>query len=273
MPKKYLSYNEQKQIWRIIISPENRLIIESRDISSKEVYFSCIDLNTGDPIWKEIQLEEKFWIGIEAVYKNFIIFHKFAKPDMPGHRGVIVFDIISKQVIWENPGLLFLFAYEDKIYCYKSKFEGKNYFLLDLYSGNQIEDLGRDQAKIEHAAGLAKEEENTGRYLFPERYFPNIKLNSNVKILIDSEFINSNITGNLEFLIYKDLLMLNYHTSNSGTLYDNNFLIYDIPGAKVIHKESIDKKIEKLMPESFFIYNDLLILLKNKIEVEIWKLD
>ena len=42
---------------------------------------------------------------------------------------------------------------------------------------------------------------------------------------------------------------------------------------KIIFKELLNTHLELLMPDSFFTYKDLLILLKGKTQVEIYKMD
>ena len=91
-----------------------KLIIEERDIENKEVFFNCIDISTGERIFSDFQLDEKFWVGIEAIDEDVIYFHKFMKPDMPGHQGIIAFDINSESILWENSEYSFLFVVDKK---------------------------------------------------------------------------------------------------------------------------------------------------------------
>ncbi len=92
--KKNYSFSNKREIWRLIPSQSGYLVIEERNMKSKEVFFNCLKLDDGKIYFKNFQLDEKFWIGIEAVSKNIIFFHKFRKPDMPGHKGIYAFDIL-----------------------------------------------------------------------------------------------------------------------------------------------------------------------------------
>ena len=146
--KKLYSYSNKKQIWRLLPTQTGKLVIEERDPETKEVFFTCLDIKTGKKIFENFQLEEKFWVGIEEIYKDTIYFHKFRKPDMPGHLGIVSFDIKTKNILWETDEYIFLFIYDDELYCYKDRFEGRSFYKLDYRSGKLIADLGEDVTEI-----------------------------------------------------------------------------------------------------------------------------
>jgi hypothetical protein len=92
----------------------------------------------------------------------------------------------------------------------------------------------------------------------------------------DSEAINSaikekNIVGEIEYLEYENFYFLNCHSNTrlKGTV--NSFYALDKKKNKIIFKELLNTHLELLMPDSFFTYKDLLILLKGKTQVEIYK--
>ena len=140
--KKLYTYSNNRQLWRILPNDTGKIIIEERDPQNKQVYFNCIDIRTGKPLFSNFQLDEKYWIGIEAVTGELILFHKFVKPDLPAHLGIIVFDIKTRTVLWETYDYNFLFLRGEKIYSFRSGFEGKEYFVLDLFTGELLESLG-----------------------------------------------------------------------------------------------------------------------------------
>jgi hypothetical protein len=108
--KKLYEFTHKRQLWRILPTNTGKLLIEERDTQLKEAYFNCLEIDKGKKIFENIQLEEKFWIGIESVYRDIIFFHKYLKPDMPAHKGIIAFDINSASILWENMDYNFLFA-------------------------------------------------------------------------------------------------------------------------------------------------------------------
>ncbi len=79
--KKNYRFDNKRQIWRIIPTEEGKLIIEERELENKQTYFHCLSLDSGKKILSDFQLDDKFWVGIEAVQNDIIFFHKFAKPE------------------------------------------------------------------------------------------------------------------------------------------------------------------------------------------------
>ena len=99
--KKKYSFTNKRQIFKVLPTDSGKIVIEERDIEKKQAYFNCLRIDSGKKIFKSLQLDEKFWIGIDTIHKDIIYFHKFVKPDLPQHNGIIAFDINSEKTIWE----------------------------------------------------------------------------------------------------------------------------------------------------------------------------
>ena len=67
--KKYV-HNNKRQIFRLLPTDNDKLVIEERDIEKKQAYFNCLNITNGKKFFKNLQLDEKFWIGIEAVQND-----------------------------------------------------------------------------------------------------------------------------------------------------------------------------------------------------------
>ena len=107
--KKNFKFDNKRQIWRILPTETQKLVIEERDTEKQQVYFNCVELSNGKTLLKDFQLEEKFWIGIETIKNDIIYFHRFIKPDLPQHIGIIAFDLKSKSILWETDEYTFQF--------------------------------------------------------------------------------------------------------------------------------------------------------------------
>ncbi|MCW8805770.1 MAG: DUF4905 domain-containing protein, partial [Ignavibacteriaceae bacterium] len=262
--KKKYRFDNKRQIWRIIPTKESKLIIEERELENKQAYFHCLSLDSGKKILSNFQLDDKFWVGIEEVQDDIIFFHKFAKPDMPKHRGIFAFDLSKKELLWENPELIFLFNLENKIYAYKEKFEGRNYYSINSFNGEMIEDIGENYQHINNLRNQSSIEESNNGYLFPEDFElePAIENSS-------SEFIKSLrkdfvISGKIEFILKNNLLMLSFHEANSKGSLNNLFKAVDLSTGKYILEEVINKETSLFLTDSFFVKDDFLLLLFGK---------
>ncbi|MBI1936865.1 MAG: DUF4905 domain-containing protein [Ignavibacteriales bacterium] len=268
--KKHFTYSVQKQIWRILISDSDKLILETRDTSTREVFFNCFDLQTGKKIFTDLQLEEKSWLGIEAIHRDVIFFHKYFKPDMPGHKEIIAFDIQSQKILWHNTDYTFLFAYNGKVYCYKQGFEERYFAALDYQNGNLIEELGSDYQTINLLKTKADNEVCWSLYVYPQ-----VLHSADGKILeiIQSKTANLAIAGDIEYNTYKDLLLFSYNVKAFENSYINKFCVVDMPSGKEVLSEILNVNSGSLYTDSFFVYKKFLFLLKEKNGVIIFTLD
>ncbi len=269
--KQLYSYKSPNQIWRILISETEKLLIETRDINSKEVFFNCFNLFSGKKVFKNLQLDEKFWIGIETFYNDTIIFHKFAKPDMPGHKEIISFDVNTKKTLWTNNKYSFLFILENKVYCFQQLFEGREFFVLDLTTGEEIENLGEDFNLVNDSKKKSESESSYDKYLFPLKYEGS---ESNIVDTVIKEKVKSlDIVGTVEYNIYENLLLMNFHSKAAGETLENKFYAIDVETGKEIFNDVLNSKLNAFVPDSFFVYEDLLFVLKEKNELITFKLE
>lgn len=268
--KKHLFFSSDKQIWRLLITDTEKLIIENRDMQSKQVYFNCFDLQSTKIVFKDFQLEEKHWIGIDAVYKDVIFFHKFPKPDLPGHKEIIAFDIHNQKVIWTNDELTFSFAFNDKVYAFTQGFEERHFRALDFKSGELLEDLKSDHLLVNSLRSEADKQIDWSVYSYPEKLSTADEETSEAikKIIGDDK-----TEGEIEFNNHKDFLLFNFHVTDKENSFTNNFYLIDQKSGKVLLNETLNKNAPSLFNDSFFIYKNFLFLLKEKNEVLIFTME
>jgi len=269
--KKNYSFTSKRNIWRLILSESGYLVIEERDMDSKEVFFNCIKTSNGKILFKNFQLEEKYWIGIEAVYKDIIFFHKFRKPDMPGHKGIYAFDILNRKLIWQNDDLTFLLAKDDKVYAYQTTFEGRQYFILDYLTGEITSDLDSEFDEINKLREESMQNDFSNDFLFP-RIFNQIDENSDTGNIFTRLFADRKISGSINWLKLNNYLMFNYHEENADGTLNNYFEVFDISKEKIILNEILNSNSMKLAFESFFIMNNLLFLMVEKTKLVVYKI-
>ena len=264
--KKKYSFTNNRQIWRLIPTDSDKIIIEERDKNKKEVYFNCLKINTGEIVFNNLQLQDKFWIGIEIVHKNIIFFHNFLKPGLPIHTGIIAFSIESKKIIWKTDDYNYLFIKDDKIYVYKSRFEGREFAALDYITGNLLEDLGNDPKNINVIR--TEGSKNFEGIIFPKQ----IDLASDYSFtkIINELKTKKTLADFINYTELDNLLFLNFHEVLSTGNYRNKIRIIEIDSKKVILEEILDRETKLLLPESFFIINRLVFLIKEKIKLAVY---
>ncbi|MFA7419192.1 MAG: DUF4905 domain-containing protein [Melioribacteraceae bacterium] len=269
--KKHFGFKSDKQIFRILITETDKLVIETRDTNTKEVSFHCFELNDGKSIFTDLQLEEKIWLGIEAIYKDVIYFHKFPKPDMPGHREIIAFDIASQKVIWQNDSYAFSFVHQDKVYCFTQGFEERFFYTLDYLTGEVKEDLKNDYSLVNSIRSEAEGEKDWSDYIYPEL---NLISADAVTYQIIKQFTEGfSLAGEIEWASSKDLSLFSFHTKEKDEKLTNRFAVISKSSGETILFETINENITALLTDSFFVYKNYVFVLKGKNEVEIQKID
>lgn len=269
--EKQFSYKSPHQIWRILISDSEKLILETRDVNTKEVFFSCFDIWDGGKIFSDFQLDDKCWVGIETVYKDIIYFHRFPKPDLPIHAGIIAFDLASQKILWTNEELSFLFAYEDKIYGFKQGFEERYFYSLDYLDGNLIEDFGNNHARINSLRNEANSAKDWSSFLYPEI----LKNNNDEKVsrLVAQQTSKNKLVGEVEYNVYNSYLLFSYHSKVVEGSLINNFFAVDLNSESIVLSEILNASASAMLTDSFFVYKNLLFLLREKNEVLVFKME
>jgi len=270
--KKLFKHDNGKQIWRILPTSNNKVVIEERDVKTKEVFFSCLEINSGKKLFNEFQFDEKNWIGIESVYKDIIYFHAYGKPDMPAHKSIIAFNILSKFVIWQNDNYVFSFIYDDKVYCYQQRFESRVFFALDYLTGGFVDDFGNDAAKFQYTKEKAEKDFRKQNYLFPEYYKRKDDANEEFQKYLQNVLTNNIIKGEVNYLKIENLLMFNYHEVSKTNSLNNIFIASDLRKNKILLKETLDKNLVNLMPESFFVKDNFLFLIVDKTKLFVYSI-
>jgi hypothetical protein len=270
--KQNYTLTNNRTIWRLIPSG-NKLLIEERDEINKQVYFNCVEIESGKYLLKDYRTDEKFWTGIEAFENDKIYFHHFVKPDMPGHIGIFVYDLASDSYIWKRDDLVFLFLYKDNVFAFYQKFESRQFFALDAQTGSLIKEYGENPDEVNKLREklLQEEYEKYKNYQFPEPYDAG-KLSPECRLLTEQIKENELVSGIIDFVKFNDLLLLSYHSAADEGKLNNIFRVIEIDTGKIIFEDVLNAGITSYIPDSFFIRENLLFLIKNKTELMVFSL-
>ena len=216
--------------------------------------------------------DNKNWIGIESIYKDIVFFDTYGKPDMPAHKSIIAFDILSQSILWQNDSYVFSFVYEEKVYCYQQRFESRVFFALDYLTGNVLEDFGNDASTI----NKLKEESDAKfweqNYLFPEYFSRNNSAEIDNQKYLKQILTEKVIKGEISYLNYEGILLFNYHEVDKNNTYTNIFTVVDLIKNKILFEETLDKNLVNLMPESFFVKDNFLFLIVDKTKLLVYQI-
>ncbi len=270
--KKKYSHKNNRQIFRLIPTDTGKIIIEERDTEKKLAYFNCLNIDSGKKIFNHLQLDEKFWLGIEAIYNDVIFFHKFVKPDLPRHNGIVAYDINNKQTIWEDKNRTYLFVKDENIYAFQQRFEEREFVTLDYLTGEVIDELGFDSDAINLLREDTINSEDFTSYRFPGLFGTNSFGEQRENEILSKLREEHIITGGIEYVLIDDLLLFNFHEVNPGNTLKNIFKAVDLSSGKHILEVTLNSRTNAFAPDSFFVKDDLLFLLIERTKLEVYKI-
>ena len=66
--------------------------------------------------------------------------------------------------------------------------------------------------------------------------------------------------------------MYNYHQVSKNNTLNNIFVAFDLSKNKILLKETLDKNLVNLMPESFFVKDNFLFLIIDKTKLFVYQI-
>jgi hypothetical protein len=279
--KPSLIYSQKGNIWRIHFYGDI-LVCETRDLVSKEVYFCSMNYKTNQIFLRNFQIEEKWWVSVDSIYKETLFLNYFKTPELPEHLGITAVDLKTGTVKWMNTDLIFWFATQNDVYGVKELFERKLYFRLDINSGGICEEYDDEEIEI-HLSSLQKFQESQRYKSFINAEIYNAtddSADADIKEYISGRFKNIHVFGDIEFAKYKEFLIYNYHKDEGVNLKDlnektlSNILeIYDMNGHSLTFTDVLNKKASNYVPDSFFVNDGYLFFVKEKRELTVINLN
>ena len=134
-------YTTKGILWRLLPSEEAVFVIEDRNAESKTVTFAGIDAATGVVLWRDLRLEDDWWVSLQSTHHGVLFLHGYSAPDMPDPKKIIAVSCRTGALLWRNEDLVFLFPHEQCVYASKDEFEGRKFFELALLTGEVLREV------------------------------------------------------------------------------------------------------------------------------------
>jgi len=189
---------------------------------------------------------------------------------MPHHRGILAFNIKTKKTIWENAERTFLFIKDEKVFTFQQQFEQREYFVLDFYTGEVVDELGTDSDSINLLREEVNASEDFSSYFFPASFGVDNNIDQSAMELLQKLRENHVITGKIEYVLKEQLLMFNIHQVNSDNSLNNLFKAVDLSNGKYILEKVLNFSTNAFVPDSFFLKDNILFLLIERTKLEVY---
>ena len=262
------TFTPEGAIWRLYPAKSGEIVGEARDPDSKRVSFFAIDGDTGLVIWKNLQFDEPWWIGIEDVSAGVLLVHKFASPDMPPHQGIVAIDLKTGEELWSNAELTYWFAFDNSIIAHKTMFEKRIAFELDIRTGHIVKEIGENDEPLLFQQRSDAVRANQNGLEFPEVGELD-RLDPSVSDVMKKELAAGSLHGSIEYVVTDNFLVMNYHVPSRDAedempSLDNQLKIIDATNGRVLYTDTIAHRSPVTAPDSFFIRNRYVYYIRDQ---------
>jgi hypothetical protein len=256
-------YSTAGLLWRLLPSPGGVFVLEDRNIDAKTVTFAGLDMLSGAVLWKNVAVEERWWVSIERVEGDMVILHGYGTPDMPDHRKMYVLGLRTGVLLWQNTELALLFVDGPRVYAARDEFEGRRYFELALDSGTVIRELPEDELDAIREASAAPPEELAE---FPQPCGDLRDLDEDLRRLVGSMAAAHASPGLIELLRKREFEAVAVHLNTSADPARPSFtqrLTVRRSGATVF-EDAMNTGAAVSAPDGFFTVDDMLYYIKDQ---------
>jgi hypothetical protein len=247
----YISHQFKSAVWRLEIdSLSDTIFIETREPADKKVSFSSISLDSGEVYFENLQTEERWLTGIEAAYDGVLLLHNYQSEAGPTHKGLIAVDAFTGKILWSDFNSAFDFLSINGPLTYDTRLQPRKLYLTDIKTGATIRKY-EPSIDFELSNGL----------IFPEQVPDELALQLGLHV--------QPVENTVHYLEHNSLRIVSLHAIADGTLQQH---LYMMNGGKLVYSDLLNTDIQKLQPESFLIYKDYLIYLKNQSQLKVLNL-
>lgn len=225
-------------IWKIILDDDNETMAWESRTNDKKVFFNAYDFKEDKYLLQDFYLEEDWLLNIQRVKDQILYLTGFESEFSPVQKGIIALDLKSKKMMWQNFSVALHQFTQQGLVVFDPRVNPRKYKLLDSENGGLI------------------------KAVFMEEFY---LLKSLKNELILPQIIDENTDWETKHqLIYKDLEILSGYKPQEN--YFDQYLIIK-KNNEVVFEDIINQAIQKKSFDTFFVWQNKLIFIKNKSEI------
>jgi hypothetical protein len=260
-------YSVEGFLWQIQTGSPQCLVGEVRVPETKEVKYFCLDRTSGIPLWAELNPQGTWWSGIEAIGEGVVLFHGFASPDLPLHKGLYAVDVLSGKSLWSNPAARFLGLHSSTLLVAVDTPEKIAYRELDLLSGAVVRERGREGDPEDDRVGGERRGISSAQFARPVRE-AGIAARESWRALrrkMPREIIEDSIVA-LQAGAYSVVGMCTPTANHSVEQPDlsSALVVYRTDGASVAYSDVTNPHTTATRPDLFFVQDEVLYYVKQR---------
>lgn len=252
-------------LWKLEVTPRGRLIGEARDLESKRMSLFGVDLEEGSLLFSQRELDEPWWIALDAIVGEIAIAHRYPKPDMPSSLGATAIDAATGDVLWSDQTLRVVCGTDEILLAEKGvALESAHFVFVDARTGAELERPDEDRAQ-----SFALECNDTTRWQgwtsaepLEESHERNSIILSVLDRVLEERRGTPEIATNGRFTAVSAYARSKRSADAmlQGQL-DNVLLVLD--DERVVYRETIASGLLAATTDSFFIRSGILYFIRN----------
>ncbi len=245
-------------VWNMMLDETGAfLILEIRHNQKHQVSFTAIELESGTVMWDGLEFEESWWVGMTAISKGVLLLHSYVDNADPEPKGMIAFDVFKQEVSWMHENFSYMKLAGELVVGLHAGEGEKYYETISLRSGERIT---VDENFVSH---LKDDHQNAFVAQFPHHYKEDTPYFGTCRSFLDNR-LGLKAVNAIEYLEVQPWIILSYYVRDEDLV--NFLLIMDSQGEIFYHKP-IQKNINAVGLETFFIVRNHLIFVKDKNEI------
>ncbi|TSJ37199.1 DUF4905 domain-containing protein [Mucilaginibacter corticis] len=232
-------------IWRMEIDSLTDTVNLEIRTTDKQVSFASIDLTDRKINFKDYTTPERWLTGMEAAYNGILLLHNYQSENAPVHKGVIAVDR-NGEIAWSNYTYAFDHLSANGPVLYHTQIQPRKLFLADVKTGAVIRQFDQNIDREAENYIIAPQMLNDGD--------PGFSLPANPY---------GNIVHSLDYNTFR---IVSLHTFITGQLKQHLYIMNE---TGPVYEDLLNADIQKMQPESFILYKNWLVYIKNKSELKV----
>ena len=244
-------------IWNTLADGNNhRLFLEVRNVQEKKVSFSALNLQNNQWLWKDVTLEEPWWVSLAAIGGDILLFTLYTDTNNPDKKSILAYDVVKNQLAWWYNGFSLTSVTSQYVKGVDSKFPTKE-TILDLFTGRPLQHVDFDLVDSQNFPVIRpfQYEEGTA-------HFDTVR-----------DFLQTRLgivpVATIEYLEFEWLIFVSVFLKEQDLA---NYLYGFDASGEVLVKEKLGENLKGVGLDTFFIFSGHLIFVKNKHELISYKI-
>lgn len=249
-------------IWKIIADSDTGFIyVETRDGDKRKATFHAVDLQAKKMLWEDLSILDPWWSSLKAAHNGKLLVIKFNDPDMPEQRGFAVADGKTGKLLWGKDDAQVMQTGQDGIIVATGNEEDTAYLKADWTTGKTTGSISMKEL----FSGFNKKVQASSLVLYPFHFEEEnsffIKIQEYIEIITQHKAVRM-----IEYLEKGDKVLISYYIYIEEKL-TNFILVADEKGTLLVH-ETLNAGLKGIGMDTFFVWKDQLIVVKNTNELQ-----